>query len=169
MGENYFLLYLAVKILLSNPGLIIRKALFVCDQPGVVASREAVKDREGIDYDFYITAHMYILKFMSYIKALKLPMKLRFKIYRWVVDENFSQIIHHKVTSEKTSFDSLKISLLTMIKTLFVSPSFWLIHLPLLVLPPVVAKKIEPLRWKYLIFRGYLVNFIRNNKTKKTV
>ena len=165
MGESYFHLYWVAKILLSNPSLIIRKALFTFDHPGVVASREAVKNRESIDYDFYTRAHCNFLKFISYIKALKLPMKLRFKIYRLVVDENFSQIIHQKVTSEKTSFDSLKISLLTMIKTLFVSPSFWLIHLPLLVLPPVVAKKIEPLRWKYLIFRGYLVNCIRNNKT----
>ena len=165
MGESYFHLYWVAKILLSNPSLIIRKALFVCDQPSVVASREAIKNRESIDYDFYITAHCNFLKFISYIKALKLPIKLRFKIYRLAVNENLNQIIHHKVTSEKNSFASINIYLATMVKTLFVSPSFWLIHLPILVLPPVVARKIEPLRWQYLAFRGYLGNCIRNNKT----
>jgi hypothetical protein len=81
------------------------------------------------------------------------------------VNENLNQIIHHKLTSEKNSFASIKTSLTTMVRTLFLSPSFWLIHLPLLALPPVVARKIEPLRWQYLAFRGYLGNCIRNNKT----
>ena len=168
MGESYFHLYWVANILLSNPGLIIRKALFTFDHPGVVASREAAENRESIGHYFYIKAHCNFLIFCSYIMALKLPMKLKFKIYRLAVNENLNQIIHHKVTSEKNTFSSINIYLATMVKTLFVSPSFWLIHLPILVLPPVVARKIEPLRWKYLDFRGYLVNFIRNNKTKKT-
>ena len=93
MGESYFHLYWVANILLSNPGLIIRKALFTFDHPGVVASREAAENRESIGHYFYIKAHCNFLKFCSYIMALKLPMKLKFKIYRLAVNENLNQII----------------------------------------------------------------------------
>ena len=48
-----------------------------------------------------------------------------------------------------------------MLRKFYFSPSFWLINLPLLLLPSPFARFFEPLRWKYLEVRAFFGNVLR--------
>jgi hypothetical protein len=78
-----------------------------------------------------------------------------------MIERSINQIIFHKITSEKYDLIAIKSVFSTMIKKYYFSPTFWLVCFPILILPSGVAKFFEPLRWKYLVVRGYVGTVLR--------
>jgi glycosyltransferase involved in cell wall biosynthesis len=158
----YEYMYWTLNTLRYHPALIIQTPLFSVHHPGIKESRQSASKRED-NKDFYLEAHLDFLKYTSYVYDFSLGLGLRVKIYRLKVNENLNQIIYHKITTGNFgyNFGALKVAFPIMLHKFFLSPSFWLIHLPLLLLPSPCAKFFEPLRWKYLDLRAFLGNFIR--------
>lgn len=158
----YQYMYWILDILKNHSSCIITTPLFTVAHPGVYESRKSASNRED-NLDFYLEAHLDFLKFTSYVYKNSLGLLLRLKIYRLTVNENLNQIIFHKITNDGLgyNFSALKMALPSMIAKFYFSPSFWLIHLPLLLLPSIFAKLIEPLRWKYLDLRSYIGVLVR--------
>ena len=155
LGEGYPFLYWAADILQEKSGLIIKKPLFNVLHPGVYATRAIARKRENT-HDYYLEAHLGFLRYISYVLKFNLTFKLRISIYRYSLNENLNQIIYHKITSNTYDLISLKKALPTMLKKFYYSPSFWIFHLPLLILPSFFARFAEPMRWKYLELRHNL-------------
>ena len=158
----YQSMYWVLDILQNHTAWIITAPLFTVVHPGVHESRKNAGKRED-NIDFYLEAHLDFLKYTSYTYRCSLGAFLRLKIYRLTVNENLNQIIYHKITTNRLgyNFSALKIAFPAMLRKFYFSPSFWLIHLPLLLLPAIFAKLAEPLRWKYLGFRSFLGNVLR--------
>lgn len=151
-----------IDILKIHNACIIRTPLFTVLHPGVFESRKIAKKSEHAK-DFYLEAHIDFLKYTSYIYEFSLGLSLRIKIYRLTMNENLNQIIYHKITTGKLgyNFASLKSAFPIMLRKFYFSPSFWLINLPLLLLPSPFARFFEPLRWKYLEVRAFFGNVLR--------
>lgn len=149
-------------ILKSHNAWVIRTPLFTVIHPGVFESRKFAKKSEHAE-DYYLEAHIDFLKYTSYIYDFSLGLSLRMKIYRLTENENLNQIIYHKITTGKLgyNFASLKLAFPIMLRKFYFSPFFWLIHLPLLLLPSPFARFFEPLRWKYLEVRAFFGNVLR--------
>lgn len=155
MGEGYPHLYWVTSIQLTHQSLIIRMPLITFHHPGVHESRQSSKSRESTR-DFYLEAHLGFMRYTSYLKTLPLTIKLKSRIHRINLDENFNQIFYHKITSNHYDFISISHALYVMTKKFYYNPSFWLGQLPLLIGPAILAKLLEPLRWKWLNFRAQL-------------
>ena len=158
----YEYMYWILDTVRNHPALIIQTPLFSVHHPGVQESRENASKREN-NVDFYLEAHLDFLKYTSCIYDFSLGLSLRTKIYRLTVNENLNQIIYYKITTGRLgyNFGALKLAIPVMLRKFYFSPSFWLIHLPLLLLPSNVARFFEPLRWKYLDFRAFLGSAIK--------
>ena len=162
LGGGYPHLWWGLSLLENHNALIIKTPLVTVSHPGVYESRKNASNRED-KIDFYLEAHLNFLQYTSYIYKFSLNFFLRIQIYRLTVNVNLNQIIFHKITTKNLgyNFQALGLALPTMIKKFYFSPTFWIIHVPLLLLPSYVSKVIEPLRWKYLEFRGFIGNLIR--------
>jgi len=160
--EPYQHMHWVLDTLKNHNACIIRSPLFTVNHPGVFESRKIAKKSEHAK-DFYLEAHIDFLKYTSYIYDFSLGLSLRIKIYRLTMNENLNQIIYHKITTGKLgyNFASLKLALPIMLRKFYFSPSFWLINLPLLLLPSPFARFFEPLRWKYLEIRAFIGNVLR--------
>jgi glycosyltransferase involved in cell wall biosynthesis len=153
MGDGFPFLYWTSAIQLEHSSAIIRKPLITFLHPGVFESRTASKNREQTR-DFYFEAHLGFMKYTSYLKTLLSSNKLKKKIQRRNLDENFNQIIFHKITSKKYDFVSISLALPLMIRKFYFNPSFWLGHIPLLIGPSILARFLEPHRWRWLSQRA---------------
>lgn len=158
----YEYMYWTLKVLKNHDALIIQAPQFTANHPGVIESRNSASKREE-NSDFYFEAHLDFLKYTSFIYTFSLGAALRLRIYRLTINENLNQIIFHKITTNGLgyNFSSLKLALPIMLGKFFMSPSFWLIHLPLLLLPSCIARFFEPLRWKYINLRSFFGNIIK--------
>ena len=158
----YEYMYWTLDILRNHPALIIQTPLFSVHHPGVQESRENASKREN-NLDFYLEAHLDFLKYTSCIYDFSLDLRLRLRIYRLTLNENLNQTIHHKITTSGLgyNFAALQLALPVMIGKFCFSPSFWLVHLPLLLLPSYIVRFFEPVRWKYLDFRAFLGSVIK--------
>ncbi|MDB9907956.1 glycosyltransferase [Gammaproteobacteria bacterium] len=158
----YEYMYWTLDVLRNHPALIIQTPLFSVHHPGVQESRENASKREN-NLDFYLEAHLDFLKYTSCIYDFSLDLRLRLRIYRLTLNENLNQTIHHKITTSGLgyNFAALQLALPVMIGKFYFSPSFWLVHLPLLLLPSYIVRFFEPLRWKYLDFRAFLGSVIK--------
>jgi len=158
----YEYMYWTLNTVIEHPALLIQTPLFSFHHPGVAESRASASKREDNE-DFYFEAHLDFLKCTSYIYNFSLGLSLRIKIYRLTVNENLNQIIYHKITTGRLgyNFGALKLAFPIMLSKFYFSPSFWLIHLPLLLLPSPFARFCMPLRWKYLDLRGFLGNVLK--------
>lgn len=162
-------MYWVADIIQNHFALVIPAPLFTIVQPSVKETRDNANKRENTT-DFYLEAHLDYLKYTSYVSSRNLGFLLRLKIHRLMIDENLNQVIFHKTTTDKLGYklSSLKLALPKMIRAFYFSPSFWLLHIPLLLLPSFFAKLFAPLRWKILKFRAFggisirkLYNFLR--------
>lgn len=162
LGGGYPHLWWGLSILENHKALIIKTPLFTVIHPGVHETREGASMREGA-VDFYLEAHLNFLQYASHLFRITSGNLLRMKIYRLSINENLNQIIYHKITTKNLgyNFQALRLALPAMVRKFYFSPSFWIIHMPLLLLPSYVAKFFEPLRWKYLTLRGLIGNVIR--------
>ena len=158
----YEYMYWILDTLRNHPALVIQTPLFSVHHPGVQESRENASKREN-NLDFYLEAHLDFLKYTSCIYDFSLDLRLRLRIYRLTLNENLNQTIHHKITTSGLgyNFAALQLALPVMIGKFYFSPSFWLVHLPLLLLPSYIVRFFEPLRWKYLDFRAFLGSVIK--------
>ena len=146
----------------SSLTLIIRRPLFVNIHPGVFETRKNSTKRESYPFDFYLYAHLSYIEFVSYIVDFDLfPLSLRLKLYRENISHNLNQIIFHKITVKKYDVIAIKTAIKTMTRYFYLSPLFWLVHIPIILLPSFVAKNIEPHRWKYLRVKHAFGVFIR--------
>ena len=155
-------LYWVSDIVKENPSLIITKPLITMIHPGVMVTRAYGKSREDVPFDPYLIGHLNALNFHSHIQKYDLSLKTKFKLYRAITHENLNQIIFHKITSQNYDFKAIRAAIPVMIRKFYLNPFLWILHLPVLILPSIVAKKIEPLRWKYLNIRAKLGALIRN-------
>lgn len=158
----YEYMYWTLNSVRNHPALIIQTPLFSVHHPGVKESRDSASKREDNE-DFYFEAHLDFLKYTSFVYNFSLGLALRLKIYRLTLNENLNQIIYHKITSSGMgyNFSAVKLGLPVMFRKFFLSPSFWFIHLPLLLLPSPIARFFEPLRWKYIDLRAFSGNVIK--------
>ena len=158
----YEYMYWTLNIVKNYSALIIQTPLFSVNHPGIKESRKGAGKRED-NADFYLEAHIDFLRYTSAIYNFPLSLSLRLKIYRLTNNENLNQTLYHKITTSGLgyNFAALKLALPVMFGKFYFSPSFWLIQLPLLLLPSHFARFFEPLRWKYLDFRAFLGNVIR--------
>ena len=161
-GGGYLHVEWVFSILKNYNALVIKTPLFNVDHPGVYESRKNASVREGM-VDFYLEAHLDFLKITSSIYKFSLGLPLRIRIYRYSINENFNQIIYHKITTDSLgyNFSALRLALPVMVRKFYFSPTFWIFHIPLLLLPSYFAKIAEPLRWKYLSFRSFFGDIIR--------
>jgi len=162
LGGGYPHLWWSLQILENHKALVIKAPLFTVIHPGVRETREGASMREDT-VDFYLEAHLNFLQYTSHLFRITSGNLLRIKIYRLSINENLNQIIYHKITTKNLgyNFQALRLALPAMVRKFYFSPSFWIIHVPLLLLPSYVAKFFEPLRWKYLTLRGLIGNIIR--------
>ena len=158
----YQFLYWVSDSLQNHSALVIKVPLFTVAHPGVPETRKNANKREDTT-DFYLEAHLDFLKYTSYIYGFSLGLFLRLKIYRLTLNENLNQIIYHKITTNGLGYNlpALRLALPVMLRKFYFSLSFWLFHIPLLLLPSNFARFAEPLRWKYLNFRSFFGNIIR--------
>ena len=162
VGLEFSHLYWAANIAKDNDALIIKKPLFNFHHPGVHESRrfDYAPGQPAQDFDIHFRAHVNFLKYTNFLSSFKLPLKLRIKIYRLSLDVNINQIIFHKIT-QKYQIKAMKYAIPAMVKKFYFSPVFWLLHLPLLIMPSFIAKKFEPYRWKYLDARSNMVLLLK--------
>ena len=155
--EPYQHMHWVLDTLKNHNACIIRSPLFTVNHPGVFESRKIAKKSEHAK-DFYLEAHIDFLKYTSYIYDFSLGMSLRIKIHRLIMNENLNQIIYHKITTGKLGYNvaSLKLAFPIMLRKFYFDPTFWIFHVPLLLLPSSFARFAEPLRWKYLDLRYFL-------------
>ena len=99
-------------------------------------------------------AHLDAIEFHSHMMNYELSLKTKIKVFRFLANENLNQIIFHKTTVQKYDVKAIRTAIPVMIRKFYLNPFLWVLHLPVLILPSIVAKKIEPLRWKYLIIRA---------------
>ena len=156
-------LYWVLDIVTSHPSLIIGKPLFTMDHPGVEYTRALpLQEAAGVGFDPYLRAHLDVIEFHSHVMNYELSLKTKIKFYRFLANENLNQIIFHKTTVQKYDVKAIRTAIPIMIRKFYLNPFFWVLHLPVLLLPSIVAIKIDPLRWKYLDTRAKLGKFIRN-------
>lgn len=141
--------------------IVIRKPLFTVIEQTVHERRKAARTREGYPFDFYLIAHLSYIKYISYIGKFDISLNSKIKLYKIIVTENLNQIIYHKITSEKYDKLAIREAFMTMVRKFYLSPTFWLLHVPTLILPSFLAKFIEPYRWKYIVLRSKLTSIIR--------
>jgi len=151
---GYHHLFSAKRLTQMADTLVITKPLFIVVEPDVYERRRFVKTSEDIGVDYYMKAHITFIKFISELIKSSLLFRTRFKLYRYINNENLNQIIYHKITSEKYDISTIKYVLPIMIKRFYFSSFFWLVHIPILMLPAFFAKFIEPYRWEYIKLRG---------------
>ena len=154
-------LYWVSDIVAAHPSLIIGKPLFTMDHPGVEYTRKRLYKEA---FDPYLMAHLDVINFHSYIMNYELTLKTKIKVFRFLANENLNQIIFHKTTDQKydVKAKAIRTAIPIMIRKFYLNPFLWILHLPVLILPSIVAKKINPLRWKYLDTRAKLGALIRN-------
>jgi len=154
IGTAYPHLYWVACIAKNYSSIVINKPLIEFHHPGgVIESRKKSNKREVHHFDYYLFAHLNFLKFISFIQSSNIPLKLRFNLYRISSNQNLNQIIFHKITVKNYDTIAIKSALKVMVKKFYFSPIFWLIHVPILILPCSFAKFIEPYRWKYIDYR----------------
>jgi glycosyltransferase involved in cell wall biosynthesis len=157
IGTNYVHMFVMLQCLQDRSGSIVRRSLFRNDHPGVLVSRSNSKFRDKGKGDFYLNAHMSYLYFISTLLKSSINWMIKLKYIKMAGDENANQIIYYKITNN--GYDSsyiLKVTL-KMISIIWYNPFLYFFHLPLLISPNIVAKVIEPFRWKYLKLRGQFV------------
>ena len=96
-----------------------------------------------------------------YIGKFNISLNSKMSLYKYIVTENLNQILYHKITSDKYDILAIRTAFAVMLRKFYFSPMFWLIHVPILVLPSSVAKAIEPYRWPYITFRSKMTSTIR--------
>ena len=167
VGSAYPHLWWMADLASSYPSLVIRRPIYTFIHPGVAetrinSSKRETSKRENYPFDFYLYAHLSVLKFNLYINKFLSSKKTKIKLYRLSLDENINQIIFHKITVEKYDITAIAAALKVMIRRFYFSPTFWIVHIPILILPSSVAKFIEPYRWKYLEFRSSILTYVKN-------
>tara|TARA_B110000008_G_scaffold191836_1_gene190541 strand:- start:28 stop:894 length:867 start_codon:yes stop_codon:yes gene_type:complete len=162
VGSAYPHLWWMADLASSYTSLVIRKPIYTFIHPGVAETRINSSKRENYPFDFYLYAHLSVLKFNLYINKFLSSKKIKRKLYLLMLDENINQIIFHKITVEKYDITAIAAALKVMIRRFYFSPTFWIFHIPILVLPSSVAKFIEPYRWKYLEFRSSILTYVKN-------
>ena len=162
LGGGYPHLWWGLSILENHHALVIKTPLFSVIHPGVYETRKNAGLRED-KVDFYLEAHLNFMQYISYVSRASSGALFRLKIYRYSINENFNQIIYHKITTGGLgyNFSALRLALPVMVRKFYFSPTFWIFHIPLLLLPSYFAKIAEPLRWKYLGFRSFFGDIIR--------
>jgi glycosyltransferase involved in cell wall biosynthesis len=149
----------------SSTSLTISKPLFKQEHPGVYETRkhdfENVRSNTEHKIDNYIKAHIDFIEFLHTVKGCVSKISNKVKIYRLSIDQNLNQIIFHKITSVNYDFKSIKYAVKNMVIRFYMSPSFWIFHLPILLFPSFLAKFIEPYRWKYLEFRSKILQLFK--------
>jgi glycosyltransferase involved in cell wall biosynthesis len=161
-GGGYPHLMWVLEIVKNHHALIITTPLFNMAHPGVSETRSNAGMREDT-VDFYLEAHLDFLKVTSHALTFSLGLFLRLQIYRLALNENFNQILFHKITTKNMgyNFPALRLALPVMVRRFYFHPTFWIFHMPLLLLPSNFSKYAEPLRWKYLDLRAFFGNLIR--------
>lgn len=134
--------------------LVVNRPLFTVIEPSVEERREGALKRENCYFDFYLNAHLSWLKYVCRLRGSKLSIWNAFKLHKISINENLNQILFHKITNKKYDLLAIRSSITVMSRCFYYSLSFWLLHLPILLLPSFVAKSIEPYRWRYIDFRG---------------
>jgi hypothetical protein len=162
VGSAYPHLWWMADLASSYPSLVIRRPIYTFIHPGVAETRINSSKRENYPFDFYLYAHLSTLKFNLYINKFLSSKKNKIKLYRLVSDENINQIIFHKITVEKYDITAIVAALKVMIRRFYFSPTFWIVHIPILILPSSVAKFLEPYRWKYLELRSSILTYVKN-------
>ena len=167
VGSAYPHLWWMADLASSYPSLVIRRPIYTFIHPGVAetrinSSKRETSKKENYPFDFYLYAHLSVLKFNLYINKFLSSKKTKIKLYRLSLDENINQIIFHKITVEKYDITAIAAALKVMIRRFYFSPTFWIVHIPILILPSSVAKFIEPYRWKYLEFRSSILTYVKN-------
>jgi glycosyltransferase involved in cell wall biosynthesis len=154
----------------KGTAFIIYNPLIVARHPGVFESRKRTEARESKEVlkrcdDLHFSAHLDYIKYFSYIKEY-LSLGARFKFFRMLNNENINQIIFYKITSKHYSFSSIRNSFKVMVRVFYFSLTFWLLHLPLLLMPSFLSRFVEPYRWRYINARsnlGRLFKFKKNH------
>ena len=164
-GGGYLHMSWVHNILENHHAWVITKPLFTVIHPGVFDSRKNAALRED-KIDFYLEAHLDFLKVLSYVQKSSLSLRLRLKIQRLALNENLNQILFHKITTKHWGykFSAMKLALPIMLRKFYFNPTFWIFHVPLLLLPSSFARIAEPWRWKYLDSR-----YILGKKIKKII
>ena len=134
------------------------------NHPGVEYTRKTPRNKKDAmnKFDPYLMFHLNAIEFHSHMMNYELSLKTKIKFYRFLANENLNQIIFHKITSQNYDFKAIRAAIPVMIRKFYLNPFLWILHLPVLILPSIVAKKINPLRWKYLDTRAKLGALIRN-------
>ena len=132
--------------------------------PGVKHTRTLPYPLSGIrePFDPYLMAHLDSIEFHSHMMNYELTLNTKIKIFRFLANSNLNQIIFHKIHVQKYDIKAIRTAIPVMIRKFYLNPFLWVLHLPVLILPSIVAKKINPLRWKYLDTRAKLGALIRN-------
>ncbi|MDA9344667.1 glycosyltransferase [Gammaproteobacteria bacterium] len=161
-GGGYIHMKWVLDILKNHHALVITSPLFNFCHPGVFETRKAKGIRKD-EVPFYLEAHLDFLKVTAQALTFSLGLFLRLKIYRLALNENFNQILYYKITDKGLgiNYPALRLVLPIMIRRFYFHPTFWIFQIPLLLLPSNFARFAEPLRWKYLEFRGFLGNITR--------
>jgi len=163
VGSGYPHLWWMADLASSYPSLVIRRPIYTFIHPGVAETRiNSSKRDKNNPFDFYLYAHLSVLKFSLYINKFLSSKKTKIKLYRFILDEDINQIIFHKITVEKYDITAIAAALKVMIRRFYFSPTFWIVHIPILILPSSVAKFIEPYRWKYLELRSSILTYVKN-------
>jgi glycosyltransferase involved in cell wall biosynthesis len=150
-------LFWVANIARYKPSLVIGKPLFINVHPGMEETRNNSSKRENYPFDFYLYAHLDYIKFIKYIYNFNLlSLRQRYKLYCEARNQNLNQIIFYKITTKNYDLFAIKSAILIMFSFFYLSPIFWLLHVPILVLPSSVSRFLEPYRWKYMQVKSLL-------------
>jgi hypothetical protein len=140
---------------------LMREPLFRVNSPSV--SERRLSGREDNDNEFYMNSHLSFLRFMKSLSRLNRPfgsIGLAIKKIRIIEDENINQVMYHKMCFGYKYVSKYPEYIFRMWSALKFSPIFYLLHIPLLLLPASVSKLGIPLRCRYLIHRGNLKRLV---------
>ena len=141
-GSNWINLFLCRDIVAGRDAMIIGAPLLEMKGLGLLETRnEKIKSDFGT-YEFYMTAHLNLVKFAWELKDYGFSDEVCHKVVNFVWASNLRQVFYYKATVKKYSWGELVYFKNKMIKYFGGHWSLWVCQLPLLFLPSFITGNI---------------------------
>jgi glycosyltransferase involved in cell wall biosynthesis len=160
IGSHWYHMFVARDLLRNSSALLIGEPLIVMAGGDLRSTRAEKRKSESGECEFYMAAHLNLVSFAHtlYLHGYGLETCVGAKKVAW--DHNLRQIFYYKAAIAEYNWGEIKYIARKMADFFSDQPSFWLLHLPLLLLPPFIGRSlygvISPVykRAKRLMNRG---------------
>jgi glycosyltransferase involved in cell wall biosynthesis len=141
-GSNFYHVFLCRDIIAGREAVIIGTPLIEMKGLRLFEARNERAKSENARYEFFMTAHLNMVKFSFELKDYGFSDETCNQISNLVWSSNLRQIFYYKATVKKYSLVELMHFKNEMTKYFGSHPSLWLLRLPILFLPSFISGNI---------------------------